>query len=79
MTEELHVTGRRQRPVLDVLNSPRFVNCAPTAIHAPELGCAIDTGYLIGLGTVDQRMLILVDIDKLMASEDTGQIHKLAV
>lgn len=45
---------------------------------APRFGNAIDTGYLIGLGTVDQRMLILVDIDKLMTSDDISLIHKLA-
>lgn len=45
---------------------------------APTFGNAIDTGYLIGLGTVDQRMLILVDIEKLMTSDDISVIHKLA-
>ena len=45
---------------------------------APELGSAIDTDYLIGLGTLDERMLILVDIDKLMASDDIGLAHALA-
>ena len=45
---------------------------------APELGSAVATDYLIGLGTLDQRMLILVDIDKLMASDEIGLVHKLA-
>ena len=45
---------------------------------APGFGGAIDTDYLIGLGTIDERMLILVDIDKLMASDDIGRIHELA-
>ena len=45
---------------------------------APQLGGAIDTGYLIGLGTIDERMLILVDIEKLMASDELGLVHKLA-
>jgi len=39
---------------------------------APEMGSALDTQYLIGLGTVDERMLILVDIDKLMLSDEMG-------
>jgi purine-binding chemotaxis protein CheW len=38
----------------------------------------LDTGYLIGLGTLDERMLILVDIDKLMTSDDMGLVEKLA-
>lgn len=45
---------------------------------APEMGSAMATDYLIGLGTVDQRMLILVDIEKLLARDEIGLIHKLA-
>jgi purine-binding chemotaxis protein CheW len=37
---------------------------------APSLSSALDTRYIMGLGTVDQRMLILVDIEKLMSSRD---------
>ena len=37
---------------------------------APEFGSAFDTKYLTGLGTVDDRMLILVDIEKLMGGRD---------
>ena len=37
---------------------------------APEFGASLDTQYIIGLGTVDQRMLILMDIEKLMTSND---------
>jgi purine-binding chemotaxis protein CheW len=35
---------------------------------APELSAALDTRYILGLGTVEQRMLILVDIENLMSS-----------
>jgi len=44
----------------------------------PEMGAALDTDYLIGLGAVEQRMLILVDIEKLMSSVEIGLIEKLA-
>ena len=37
---------------------------------APSLETTLDTRYIMGLGTVDQRMLILVDIEKLMSSRD---------
>lgn len=37
---------------------------------APEFGAALDTKYIKGLGTVDERMIILVDIEKLMSSRD---------
>ena len=37
---------------------------------APEFGAGLDVQYLQGLGTVDERMIILVDIEKLMSSSD---------
>ena len=37
---------------------------------APEFSSTFDTRYITGLGTVDDRMLILVDIDKLMSARD---------
>jgi len=43
---------------------------------APEMGALLDTEYLIGLGTLDERMLILVDIDKLMSSADMALIER---
>ena len=45
---------------------------------APEMGTAFNTDYLIGLGTLDERMLILVDIDRLMSSTEMGLIEKIA-
>jgi purine-binding chemotaxis protein CheW len=42
------------------------------------MGRSINTEYVIGLGTIDERMLILVDIDQLMSSADMGLIEKLA-
>ena len=37
---------------------------------APEFATTLNTEYITGLGTVDQRMLILVDIERLMSSAD---------
>jgi purine-binding chemotaxis protein CheW len=39
---------------------------------APDLGASVASEYLQGLGTVGERMLILIDIDKLLSSEDMG-------
>lgn len=36
----------------------------------PEFGAAVDTAYIVGLAPVEERMLILVDIEKLMSSRD---------
>jgi len=39
---------------------------------APEFGATVDADYITGLGTLNERMLILIDIEKLMASGDTA-------
>jgi purine-binding chemotaxis protein CheW len=39
---------------------------------APDLGATVSGDYLRGLGTVGERMLILLDIDKLLGSEEMG-------
>ena len=41
----------------------------------PGMGAVIDTEYIMGLGTVDERMLILIDIEKLMVSSNMGLIE----
>ncbi len=43
----------------------------------PEFGSVIDTEYIMGLGTVEDRMLILVDIERLMGSTDMGLIDQV--
>jgi purine-binding chemotaxis protein CheW len=45
---------------------------------APEMGAAVSTDYLIGLGTIDERMLILIDIGRLMSGAEMALIEKLA-
>ncbi|HZX28954.1 MAG TPA: chemotaxis protein CheW [Telluria sp.] len=45
---------------------------------APDMGASFDTQYMIGLGTIDERMLILIDIDRLMSSPEMGLLEKLA-
>ncbi|MBX3617627.1 chemotaxis protein CheW [Nitrosomonas sp.] len=42
---------------------------------APGLGSVIDTEHIMGLGTIDERMLILIDIEKLMSSGDMELIE----
>lgn len=44
----------------------------------PDMGGVFASDYLIGLGMLDQRMLILVDINKLMASPDIGLLARPA-
>lgn len=43
---------------------------------APDMG-TMTADYLLGLGTLDERMVILVDIERLMQSSDIGLIQSL--
>jgi purine-binding chemotaxis protein CheW len=46
---------------------------------APELSSsAVDTSFLMGIGAVAERMLILIDIEGLMSSADMGLMDSLA-
>ena len=44
---------------------------------APEFGAAMDTEYLVGLGALEGRMLILVEIEKLMTSETMALVDRV--
>ena len=44
----------------------------------PALGCSLETEYLIGMGTMDERMIILMDIERLMSANDIDLITKAA-
>lgn len=44
---------------------------APQQVRpAPDFGGALDGRFITGLGTMGERMLILADIERLLASED---------
>ncbi|KAF1047652.1 chemotaxis protein CheW [Xylophilus sp.] len=41
---------------------------------APEVESVIDNGSIVGLGTIGERMLILLDIEALMSGVDMGLV-----
>jgi purine-binding chemotaxis protein CheW len=43
---------------------------------APEFATTLNTQFIMGLGTVDERMLILVDIEHLMTSADMALVDE---
>jgi purine-binding chemotaxis protein CheW len=45
----------------------------------PELGGVVDTSYINGLAALGERMLILLDIEKLMMSRDMGLVENSGV
>ncbi|WP_066706848.1 chemotaxis protein CheW [Curvibacter delicatus] len=55
--------------VSDVMELP-----ADSIKAAPEIDSVIDSSAVMGLGSVGERMLILLDIEKLMSGLDMGLI-----
>lgn len=48
---------------------------APEAIKAaPEIDSVVDNACILGLGSVNDRMLILLDIEQLMSGVDMGLV-----
>ena len=65
----LNVAGRVVGMVVDGVSD--VVSLGPEQIRpAPDFSSSFDTEYITGLGTLDERMLILVDIEKLMGGSD---------
>lgn len=72
----LNIQGRTIGMVVDAVSD--VITLGPEQVKpAPDMG-AMNTDYLVGLGTVDERMLVLIDIDRLMSSEEMGLVEKLA-
>jgi purine-binding chemotaxis protein CheW len=70
----LNVAGRVVGVVVDSVSD--VLTLATDAIRAtPEFASAtFDTKYITGLATVDERMLILLDIEKLMTGADMALV-----
>jgi purine-binding chemotaxis protein CheW len=45
---------------------------------APEFGSILDTKYILGLGTIEERMIIVVDIESLMTSQEMALVEATA-
>jgi purine-binding chemotaxis protein CheW len=73
----LNVAGRMVGMVVDSVSD--VITLGPDQVKpAPEFGAALDTQYIIGLGAVEDRMLILVDIEKLMTGRDMDLVDTQA-
>ena len=44
---------------------------------APELGVTMSSDFLSGLGSLENRMLVLVDIDKLLTSKEMALVEQV--
>jgi purine-binding chemotaxis protein CheW len=73
----LNVCGRVIGMVVDGVSD--VIALSPDQIHAaPEFGSSLDTQYLRGMATMEGRMVILVDIERLMSASDMELIAKVA-
>ena len=52
---------------------------AGAIMPAPEFGSTLTAEFVTGLGTVDGRMLILMDIEKLMTSQEMALIETVGI
>ena len=71
----LSVAGRTIGIVVDGVSDVLRLDAAQVRA-VPDLGSAIDRQFLTGLGVVDERMLILLDIERLMTSEEMGLVEQ---
>ncbi|AMR80484.1 chemotaxis protein CheW [Cupriavidus nantongensis] len=70
----LNVAGRVVGVVVDGVSD--VLTLTGDAIKpAPEFGVSISTEHLTGLGTIDGRMLVLIDIEKLMTSPEMALVE----
>ena len=69
----LNVRGRVVGAVVDSVSD--VLELAQDSIKpSPEMTAAVDTSFITGISNVNERMLILMDIEALMASPEMGLI-----
>ena len=78
VTVVLNIAGRTVGAVVDSVSD--VIELSPAQIKAaPEFNAAVESSHVTGIGAIKQgereRMLILVDIERLMASADMGLIN----
>ena len=73
----LNVRGRVVGAVVDSVSDVLELG-AGTIKPAPEMHTAVDTSFITGIGSINDRMLILMDIEALMSSTEMGLINDTA-
>lgn len=70
----LHIGRRTLGIVVDAVSD--VITLQPEQLRpAPPIGAGLAGEHLLALGAVDARMLILVDIEKLMSGADIGLVE----
>ncbi len=65
----LNLESRAMGVVVDGVSDVLLLQPAQISA-APQFGTTLSTEHLTGIGTLDDRMLVLVDIEKLMTSDE---------
>ena len=65
----LNVASRVVGIVVDGVSDVIALNASQIK-PSPEFSSTLDTQYISGLGTIDERMIIVMDIEKLLSSRD---------
>lgn len=74
----LHIGSRVVGMVVDGVSD--VITLTPELLRpVPEFNSSIDSEHLLAIGAVEQRMLILLDIEKLMQSADMGLVDASAL
>jgi purine-binding chemotaxis protein CheW len=71
----LNVRGRIVGAVVDSVSDVMQLGSEQIR-PAPEMSATVDAGFITGIGSVGERMLILMDIEGLMSSADMGLIDE---
>ena len=72
----LNIGGRVVGMVVDSVSD--VIALEPGQIRpAPEFSSSVDTAFILGLGTVGERMLIVVDIQRLMLSREMALVDEM--
>jgi purine-binding chemotaxis protein CheW len=73
----LRVAGRIIGLVVDAVSD--VVHLAPNDVkEAPTLGAVVDSSFIAGLATRDDRMILLLDIEKLLSSGEMNLLAQVA-
>ena len=71
----LNIGSRVVGMVVDAVSD--VITLTPEQLRpVPEFSSAIATDHLLAIGSIDQRMLILVDIEKLMTGAEMGLVEQ---
>jgi purine-binding chemotaxis protein CheW len=73
----LNIGGRVLGMVVDSVSDVTTLNAGQIK-PAPDMGSSLNTEHLIGLGIIEERMLILLEIERLMSGAEIGLLEKLA-